>query len=335
MGQVILKSVQKKFGDLEVIPNLSLIIPKGSFTVLVGPSGCGKSTILRLIAGLEDATGGEIIIDDIDVTHLEPSKRKIAMVFQSYALYPHMTVAENIGFGLTLAKVSKKDIQKRVSEVAKILQLEKLLQRKPKQLSGGQRQRVAIGRAITRNPKVFLFDEPLSNLDASLRGQMRVELTELHAQIKATMVYVTHDQVEAMTMADQIVVLNQGVIEQVGTPMDLYDFPDSLFVARFIGSPKMNIMEGEIAEKYFCQKLGVRPEHMEISKEEGLLNGSIRHIEKLGADTLVYSEIKGYDTITARVVGNLEMKIGDTIHLRFDKKHVHRFSNGNRLNTQF
>ncbi len=334
MGQVSLKSLNKKFGDVEIIPDLNLEVPEGSFTVLVGPSGCGKSTILRLIAGLEEVTDGEIIIDERDVTYLEPSKRKIAMVFQSYALYPHMTVAENIGFGLTLAKLPKKDIQKRVLDAAKILQLEELLQRKPKQLSGGQRQRVAIGRAITRNPKVFLFDEPLSNLDASLRGQMRVELTELHAKIKATMIYVTHDQVEAMTMADQIVVLNQGEIEQVGSPMELYDNPQSLFVARFIGSPKMNIMEGEVASKYFCQKLGVRPEHMVISGEEGLLNGHIRHMEKLGADTLVYSEIPGYDTITTRVVGKLEMNIGDPICLRFEDKHIHRFSNGNRISTR-
>ena len=299
----------------------------------MGPSGCGKSTILRLIAGLEEVTGGEIIIDGKDVTYLEPSQRKIAMVFQSYALYPHMTVAENIGFGLTLAKLPKSDIQKRVFEAAKILQLEELLERKPKQLSGGQRQRVAIGRAITRNPKVFLFDEPLSNLDASLRGQMRVELTELHSQIKATMIYVTHDQVEAMTMADQIVVLNQGKIEQVGNPMDLYDFPLSLFVARFIGSPKMNIFEGEVASKYNCQRLGVRPEHMEISKESGILQGHIRHIEKLGADTLVYSNIPKYNTVTARVIGKLEMDIGDPICLQFHDKHIHRFNDGKRINT--
>ena len=227
MGHVSLKSLNKFYGDLEVIPNLELEIPEGSFTVLVGPSGCGKSTILRLIAGLEEVTKGEILIDDNDVTYLEPSERQIAMVFQSYALYPHMTVAENIGFGLTLAKLPKNDIRKRVLEAAKILQLEELLERKPKALSGGQRQRVAIGRAITRNPKVFLFDEPLSNLDASLRSQMRVELTELHSQIKATMIYVTHDQVEAMTMADQIVVLNKGNIEQVGNPMELYEFPQT------------------------------------------------------------------------------------------------------------
>lgn len=333
MGHVSLKSLNKFYGDLEVIPDLNLEVPEGSFTVLVGPSGCGKSTILRLIAGLEEVTNGEIIIDGKDVTYLEPSQREIAMVFQSYALYPHMTVAENIGFGLTLAKLPKSDIHNRVLEAAKILQLDELLERKPKQLSGGQRQRVAIGRAITRNPKVFLFDEPLSNLDASLRGQMRVELTELHSQIKATMIYVTHDQVEAMTMADQIVVLNQGIIEQVGSPMDLYEFPQSLFVARFIGSPKMNIFEGEVASKFNCQNLGVRPEHMVITKEGGILNGHIRHIEKLGADTLVYSIIPGYNTVTARFIGKLEMNIGDPINLDFQEKHIHRFADGRRINS--
>ncbi|MXZ50051.1 MAG: sn-glycerol-3-phosphate ABC transporter ATP-binding protein UgpC [Rhodobacteraceae bacterium] len=333
MGHVSLKSLNKFYGDLEVIPNLDLEIPEGSFTVLVGPSGCGKSTILRLIAGLEEVTKGEILIDGNDVTYLEPSQRKIAMVFQSYALYPHMTVAENIGFGLTLAKLPKNDIRKRVLEAAKILQLEDLLERKPKALSGGQRQRVAIGRAITRNPKVFLFDEPLSNLDASLRGQMRVELTELHSQIKATMIYVTHDQVEAMTMADQIVVLNEGNIEQVGNPMELYEFPQTLFVARFIGSPKMNIFQGKVAAKYQCQTLGVRPEHMEISHDGGILKGSIRHIEKLGADTLIYSQISGYDTVTARIIGKLEMNIGDPINLKFSDNHVHRFNDGIRIDS--
>ena len=333
MGHVSLKSLNKSYGDVEVIPNLNLEISEGSFTVLVGPSGCGKSTILRMIAGLEEVSGGEIIIADKDVTYLEPSQRKIAMVFQSYALYPHMTVAENIGFGLTLAKLPKREIRNRVIEAAKILQLEDLLERKPKQLSGGQRQRVAIGRAITRHPKVFLFDEPLSNLDASLRGQMRVELTELHSQIKATMIYVTHDQVEAMTMADQIVVLNQGKIEQAGQPMDLYDYPQSLFVARFIGSPKMNIFAGEVASKYKCHNLGVRPEHMTISNEGGILNGHIRHIEKLGADTLIYSEIPGYNTVTARVIGKLAMHIGDPIGLHFQDRNIHRFKDGQRIGT--
>ncbi|MYG42177.1 MAG: sn-glycerol-3-phosphate ABC transporter ATP-binding protein UgpC [Rhodobacteraceae bacterium] len=333
MGHVSLKSLNKFYGDLEVIPNLDLEIPEGSFTVLVGPSGCGKSTILRLIAGLEEVTKGEILIDDNDVTYLEPSQREIAMVFQSYALYPHMTVAENIGFGLTLAKLPKSDIRKRVLEAAKILQLEDLLERKPNALSGGQRQRVAIGRAITRNPKVFLFDEPLSNLDASLRSQMRVELTELHSQIKATMIYVTHDQVEAMTMADQIVVLSKGNIEQVGNPMELYEFPQTLFVARFIGSPKMNIFQGEVAAKYQCQTLGVRPEHMEISHDGSILKGSIRHIEKLGADTLVYSQIPGYDPVTARIIGKLEMNIGDPINLKFSDNHVHRFKDGIRIDS--
>ena len=247
MAEVRIENVTKSFGAVDVIPEMNLTIEDGSFTVLVGPSGCGKSTLLRLIAGLEDVTSGTVSIGGEDVTYDEPSDRGIAMVFQSYALYPHMTVRQNIGFGLRLAKKSKAEIAARVEEAAEILQLGPLLDRKPRQLSGGQRQRVAIGRSIVRHPKVFLFDEPLSNLDAALRTQMRVELAELHGKLDATMVYVTHDQVEAMTMADRIVIMNQGRVEQVGAPMEVYNNPASTFVAGFIGSPKMNLINGEVA----------------------------------------------------------------------------------------
>ena len=243
MAEVCLNNLTKSYGGVEVIPPLDLTIPDKSFSVLVGPSGCGKSTLLRMVAGLEDVSSGQITIGGEDVTDADPAKRGIAMVFQSYALYPHMSVADNIGFALKLAKTPKDEIRTRVKEAAAILQLEDYLDRKPKALSGGQRQRVAIGRAIVRQPKVFLFDEPLSNLDAALRAQMRVELAELHEKLGATMIYVTHDQVEAMTMADQIVVLKKGEVQQVGAPLDLYNTPENTFVAEFIGMPKMNIYE--------------------------------------------------------------------------------------------
>ena len=247
MADVDMRSVSKSFGDNEVIHSVDLQVEDNEFMVFVGPSGCGKSTLLRLIAGLEDVNQGEISIGGERVEHLPPAKRGIAMVFQSYALYPHMTVFENMSFGLRLAKAKKDFIQQRVQEAAEVLQITELLQRKPKELSGGQRQRVAIGRAIVREPKVFLFDEPLSNLDAKLRVQMRIELTKLHQKLNATMIYVTHDQVEAMTMADKIVVLRDGYVEQVGRPLDLYHNPANLFVAGFIGSPAMNMMEGKIS----------------------------------------------------------------------------------------
>jgi len=331
MGKVTFENINKSYGSVVVVPELNLVIPEGSFTVLVGPSGCGKSTVLRMIAGLEVVTSGKIYIDGDDVTYAEPSRRKIAMVFQSYALYPHMTVAENIGFGLTLAKRPKEEITSRVLDVATILQLDHLLDRTPKDLSGGQRQRVAIGRAITRNPKVFLFDEPLSNLDASLRGQMRVEISDLHAKIGATMVYVTHDQVEAMTMADQIVVLNKGSIEQVGKPMDLYNKPQTQFVAEFIGSPNMNIFNGQVARNHDCETLGVRPEHITISTSDGELEGSVRYKEELGADTILYVDGPENNSVTVRINGSVDLQIGSTIFMNFDPANLHRFNNGNRL----
>src|ERR1700752_2195545 len=242
MADVEMKQVKKAFGDIQIIRGVDLRIESGEFVVFVGPSGCGKSTLLRMIAGLEDITSGDLMIDGVRANGLAPAKRRVGMVFQSYALYPHMSVYENMAFGLTLAKEDKEEVKTRVMRAAQILQLDQLLERKPKELSGGQRQRVAIGRAIVRKPKVFLFDEPLSNLDSALRVRMRYEFAKLHQDLQTTMVYVTHDQVEAMTLADRIVVLNAGRIEQVGTPMELYEHPENAFVAGFIGSPRMNFV---------------------------------------------------------------------------------------------
>jgi multiple sugar transport system ATP-binding protein len=275
---------------------------------------------------LETQTSGKVFIDSKDVTDAEPSKRGIAMVFQSYALYPHLTVAENIGFGLSLARRPKAEIAERVKQTADILQLSHLLDRKPKALSGGQRQRVAIGRAIVRNPKVFLFDEPLSNLDASLRSQMRIELTELHAKLGATMIYVTHDQVEAMTMADKIVVLNGGAIEQVGTPMALYNNPSTPFVAGFIGSPKMNLFEAEIAAREGCRIYGIRPEHIVLSSTEGKWQGKVRHIERLGADTVIHLDVPELQVLVVRTDGDRQISVGETLFASPVNGKEHRFS---------
>jgi multiple sugar transport system ATP-binding protein len=262
MGRIVLEKVTKKFEHVEVIPPLDLTIEEGEFTVFVGPSGCGKSTLLRLIAGLEDVTSGSICIDGRETTSLPPAQRGLAMVFQSYALYPHMTVRKNIAFPLKMAKMDQAEIDRRVTTAADVLNLTDYLDRRPGQLSGGQRQRVAIGRAIVREPSAFLFDEPLSNLDAALRVGMRLEISELHKRLKTTMIYVTHDQVEAMTMADKIVVLQAGFIEQVGSPLELYRAPCNRFVAGFIGSPKMNFIEGDEAAKQGAHAIGVRPEHI-------------------------------------------------------------------------
>lgn len=325
MSEVVLNSVRKSFGEVEVIPDLNLTIQSGSFTVLVGPSGCGKSTLLRMIAGLEEVSDGSIHIGGEDVTDAQPSDRGIAMVFQSYALYPHMTVRQNIGFGLRLAKTPKAEIDARVEEAADILQLGPLLDRKPKQLSGGQRQRVAIGRSIVRKPKVFLFDEPLSNLDAALRTQMRVELAELHARLGATMIYVTHDQVEAMTMADQIVILKDGVVQQAGSPMTLYNTPDNPFVAGFIGSPKMNLISGKPAEARNAQTLGVRPEHIDVSPDGGEWSGRLRYVEHLGSDTVAYVDGDDIGGVTVRLTGQVPIITGDIIHMSPRKGHIHLF----------
>ena len=325
MSELQLQNVGKSYGAVEVIRDLSLQIESGEFVVFVGPSGCGKSTLLRMIAGLEECSSGQIKIGGEDVTDAEPSDRGIAMVFQSYALYPHMSVRDNIGFGLSLAKTPKPEMNARVEEAARILQLTDYLDRKPKALSGGQRQRVAIGRAIVRDPKVFLFDEPLSNLDAALRAQMRLELTDLHASLNATMVYVTHDQVEAMTMADKIVVLNKGVIEQVGKPMDLYNNPATAFVAGFIGSPQMNLLEGAAARRMNADIYGIRPEHIDISKDTGKWRATVRQIERLGNDATLYLDVEEIGHLTVTTGGQTDIEIGDVIFATPQLENEHRF----------
>ena len=331
MADVILKGITKSFGAVDVLKGVDLTVEHGEFVVFVGPSGCGKSTLLRLIAGLETVSGGEVQIAGVDVTHVPPARRGVAMVFQSYALFPHMTVAENISFGLRLARKPQAEIDQHVRKVAETLQITPLLDRRPKQLSGGQRQRVAIGRAIIRNPEVFLFDEPLSNLDASLRNQMRIEIARLHADLGATMIYVTHDQVEAMTLADRIVVMNAGVIEQVGTPMELYSRPRNIFVAGFIGSPKMNFLHGTIVggandlavaidgcnlplQANLAVKLGqkvilgLRPEDLSLFSEGTypvcLATPVVR--EHLGSETLVYCRSPASDDLLIVKIAGLQ-----------------------------
>ena len=325
MGSITLQNVSKTFGEVSVIPSIDLEINNGEFAVFVGPSGCGKSTLLRLIAGLEDTSGGKILIDGKDATDLAPSQRGRAMVFQSYALYPHMNVRKNIGFPLKMAKMDKAEIDRKVEDAAKILNLTDYLERKPRNLSGGQRQRVAIGRAIVRSPECFLFDEPLSNLDAALRVNMRLEISELHQKLKATSIYVTHDQVEAMTMADKIVVLNKGRIEQVGSPLDLYRSPRNLFVAGFIGSPKMNLISGPKALEHGAHTMGVRPEHMTLSTTEGAWKGKVTVAEHLGSDTFLHIATEGVGTITARCSGEMPVRHGDIVYATPDQNRIHRF----------
>ena len=352
MSEINIEKINKYYGSNHIIKDVSLDIKSQSFTVLVGPSGCGKSTILRMIAGLEDINSGTIAIDGTVVNDLAPKQRNIAMVFQSYALYPHMTVFNNMAFGLKLEKRSKDEIEERVHEAAKILQIEDYLQRKPKQLSGGQRQRVAIGRAITRKPKVFLFDEPLSNLDAALRVQMRVELAKLHDQLDATMIYVTHDQTEAMTMADEIVVLDQGIISQSGGPMELYNNPSNLFVGGFIGSPKMNFINTKIlssntkstkvdlfgSSNIVIPKtsktsssgdqvtLGVRPEHLLVNKKSSSSwESKVFVVEKLGSGTFLYLEKEG-EPLVVETEGDSKIKVGDTVKVGFSSSRCHIFN---------
>ena len=326
MGQITLKDVTKSFGDVQVIPPLDLEINDGEFVVFVGPSGCGKSTLLRLIAGLEDITSGQVAIDGVDATNVPPAKRGLAMVFQSYALYPHMSVRKNIAFPLRMAKLDKAEIDKRVDNAAKVLNLADYIDRRPGQLSGGQRQRVAIGRAIVREPAAFLFDEPLSNLDAALRVGMRLEIGELHKRLETTMIYVTHDQVEAMTMADKIVVLQAGVIEQVGSPLELYLRPRNKFVAGFIGSPKMNLIDGAEAAKHNAHTIGIRPEHTSISTTEGTWQGTVGVAEHLGSDTFLHVHgIPGCDPFTVRAGGEVEVTHGDTIFLTPEANKIHKF----------
>ena len=326
MGQIQLDQVTKSFGEIQVIPPLDLTIEDGEFTVFVGPSGCGKSTLLRLIAGLEDITSGVISIDGVDQTRTPPAKRGLAMVFQSYALYPHMSVRKNIAFPMKMAGIEEAEQKKRIEAAAAALNLTDYLDRKPGQLSGGQRQRVAIGRAIVREPAAFLFDEPLSNLDAALRVGMRLEISEMHERLKTTMIYVTHDQVEAMTMADKIVVLRDGVVEQVGTPLDLYNKPENLFVAGFIGSPKMNFIESDEASKFGAHTIGIRPEHIDVVTKGGAWSGTVGVAEHLGSDTFLHVHNSGLaDSITVRAPGEINLKYGDKIHMKPRKDLIHKF----------
>jgi multiple sugar transport system ATP-binding protein len=355
MQHVELKDITKRYAGFQAITNLSLSVEKGQFCALLGPSGCGKSTLLRMIAGLEEVTEGHVLINGVDVTDTPPAKRRIAMVFQSYALYPHMTVRQNIAFSLSIAHASKEETEKRTSEVARMLQLEQLLDRRPAQLSGGQRQRVAIGRALVREPEVFLFDEPLSNLDAMLRVQMRLEIAKLHKDLKATMIYVTHDQVEAMTLADKIVVLDRGQISQVGSPLELYNMPANKFVASFIGSPAMNFFQAqtsgnsgraanvsvagspviaietrgalEKAPNGGSLEIGVRPEHILLTAPDDTkadLRGAVSIVEQLGNSTILY-----VDTAAGQLIveshGADKTKSGDNVGLVFDRPNVHLF----------
>jgi len=327
MATVELKNVCKDFGRVRAVSDVSLSLQKGEFVVFVGPSGCGKSTLLRMVAGLEDISKGALLIDGKDMTHTLPAQRGVAMVFQSYALYPHMSVYENMAFGLEQAKLKKPEIRQRVTHAAQMLQIEELLDRKPRALSGGQRQRVAIGRAITRNPRVFLFDEPLSNLDAALRGDTRVEIARLHARLTdTTMIYVTHDQVEAMTLADRIVVLNKGKVEQVGAPLELYEKPASRFVAGFIGSPRMNFITGPVAQNAGAETYGIRPEDLTISDSDGLWSGTVLLSEELGADTFVHIESDVSDTpLIARATGRMRFESGRRVFLTPDETRIHLF----------
>lgn len=327
MGSITLKQVTKNFDEVNVIKPLDLEIEDGEFIVFVGPSGCGKSTLLRMIAGLEDTTSGNIEIDGIDATTTPPAKRGLAMVFQSYALYPHMTVRNNIAFPLKRAKVSPAEIESKIANAAKILNLTDYLDRKPGQLSGGQRQRVAIGRAIVRQPSAFLFDEPLSNLDASLRVNMRLEISELHKSLATTMIYVTHDQVEAMTMADRIAVFNAGIIEQVGTPLELYKNPVNKFVAGFIGSPKMNFIDAPQNEDANVSCIGIRPEHITLSTEQGTWTGTVGVIEHLGSESFLHINIEGKGTVTVKADGDCPLKYGDSIYLSAPADKVLKFDN--------
>ena len=331
MGAIELRAVEKWFGELQVIKGVDLEISDGEFVIFVGPSGCGKSTLLRMIGGLEETSRGQILIDGRDVTAEPPSKRGLAMVFQSYALYPHMTVRENIGFPLKTAGASKAEVEEKVAEAARALRLEPLLDRRPKALSGGQRQRVAIGRSIVRDPAAFLFDEPLSNLDAALRVEMRYEIAKLHQQLDTTMIYVTHDQVEAMTLADRIVVLEAGRIAQVGSPRELYERPANLFVAQFIGSPKMNLIaldqgDAPIPAPPEAVQTGVRPEHIHLTGPgEGTLDATVDLLEYLGADTFVIADAGPAGRITIRSDGTEELKPGARVGLAFEPERMQYF----------
>ncbi len=357
MASVQLQGISKRFGDLSVISDLDLKIDEGEFVVFVGPSGCGKSTLLRMIAGLEDVSGGHVWIGDREVTDVDPAKRGVAMVFQSYALYPHMSVRDNMGFALTLDGTPANEREERVMAAARTLKIEHLIDRRPAHLSGGQRQRVAIGRAIVRDPDVFLFDEPLSNLDAALRGEMRMELARLHQRLGATMIYVTHDQVEAMTLADKIVVLDRGRIQQVGHPMDVYGRPGNLFVATFIGSPKMNIIDVEVSTvvgdalqvshpdipplaifadsatvaKGSTVKLGVRPNDIQFDVAEGGITVKVGFVERHGDQTIVNCETVSGVTLNVAIPGNIDTAPGRTHRLGLEAARCHLFADDGRL----
>ncbi|WP_352730247.1 ABC transporter ATP-binding protein [Mesorhizobium sp. M0460] len=324
MGSLNIENVKKAFGPVEVLKGINLEVNDGEFVVFVGPSGCGKSTLLRVIAGLEDSTSGRVVIDGADVSATPPAKRGIAMVFQTYALYPHLTVKNNMGLGLKQAGTPAAEIERRIGVASSMLSLEPYLERRPAELSGGQRQRVAIGRAVVREPKLFLFDEPLSNLDAALRVNTRLEIAQLHRRLKATMIYVTHDQVEAMTLADKIVVLNAGKIEQIGGPMELYNSPANEFVAGFIGSPKMNFVDGaRLGET--AKTIGVRPEHLTVDPKSGAWKGTVVHAEHLGADTNLYLDCEKAGLITVRIFGVYDAEPGATLYATPDPAKTYRF----------
>lgn len=339
MARIELTNISKSYGEVDVLDDVDLTINEGEFVVLVGPSGCGKSTLLRMIAGLEPITSGELTIDGAFMNEVRPRDRDIAMVFQSYALYPHMNVARNMGFGLEIRGKPKELREARVQEAAEILGLVPYLERQPRALSGGQRQRVAMGRAIVRDPKAFLFDEPLSNLDAALRVEMRLEIAKLHQRLSATMIYVTHDQVEALTLADRIVVMDGGYIQQIGTPMELYEEPANLFVASFIGSPKMNMLDLDMLSNAAAEalvppalrgravKLGIRPEHSFVSSQEDAhLEGSVVVIERLGSDMNIYVDAGLAGSFLVRQNGNADLASGSPIAVGFEREHLHFFN---------
>jgi multiple sugar transport system ATP-binding protein len=331
MGSLSLNKVEKAFGATKVLHGIDLEVADGEFVIFVGPSGCGKSTLLRIIAGLEDSTGGAVLIDGQRVDAVPPAKRGIAMVFQTYALYPHMTVKDNMAAGLKQAGEPAAQIESRVAEASRMLSLDDYLKRRPAELSGGQRQRVAIGRAVVREPKLFLFDEPLSNLDAALRVNTRLEIARLHRELKATMIYVTHDQVEAMTLADKIVVMNAGRIEQIGSPMELYNNPANLFVAGFIGSPQMNFMDAAALGLTGAKTIGVRPEHLTLSADKGDWKGKVIHVEHLGADTNVYLETEKAGTITARLFGEVRYEPDAVLYASAEPRFIYRFDDAGRV----
>ncbi|MCP3688316.1 MAG: ABC transporter ATP-binding protein [Gammaproteobacteria bacterium] len=324
MSSLSIKNICKSFEKVEVLKNINIEVEEGEFVIFVGPSGCGKSTLLRVIAGLEAATSGDVEIAGELVNNTPPSKRGIAMVFQSYALYPHLTVRNNMSLGLKQAKQPAHYVKERVELAANMLALEPYLDRHPAELSGGQRQRVAIGRAIVRKPRLFLFDEPLSNLDAALRVNTRLEIARLHRELDASMIYVTHDQTEAMTLADKIVVLQDGKVEQIGAPMDLYNNPENLFVASFLGSPGMNFLDPKLLGIEHAKTLGIRPEHITLS-DQGRLNGEISHIEQLGGDTNVYVRVEGAELVTVRMFGQHQHAVGASIAMTFDESNIYLF----------